>query len=151
MKYIGKNSISNLMKVFMFVFMGITVAISLLLPWLVNLYVGPNGSGYAKIVLLCVLYPCGICGLFVENELRKMFNTLVNKDPFVIENVNSLNRMGYAMILIFVIFVFKVVMLNTIMTMFICFASILLCAFCFILADVFYQAVLYKNDIDLTV
>jgi hypothetical protein len=142
------------MKVLLLVVMAITAGIVAFLPWVVEYYLKIDYgiyNAYARTVLLIVLYPCGMCAFFVENELRRMFRTLEHKNPFVEQNVKSLNRMGALMVVVFAMFIVKIIMLNTIMTMISAFAMLVLALLCFILADVFRQAVIYKLENDLTI
>lgn len=154
MKYIGKKSMAYFVRLLLQVIMGITIIVLIALPWIINEYLAFIRlfiNDYARTVLLIVLYPCGISALIVENELRKMFNSLVDKDPFIQRNVRSLNTMGISMLVILVMLIVKVLTLNSIMTMLLCIASGILAIFCFILADVFNQAVVYKEEHDLTI
>ncbi len=154
MKFVGKYSLSFFMKILILVLMVITVVMIALLPWVVELYLKIDYgiyNSYARTILLIVLYPTALCALFIENELRSMFKTLENTDPFVQRNVKSLNRMGILMLVVFAIFIFKIITLNTIMTMLCAFAIILVAVLCFVLADVFKQAVTYKQENDLTI
>ena len=159
MKYVGKYSLSFFVKLLLVLLMVATFAFIVILPWVVEKYLELDyGSIFqaaclvrAKTILLIVLYPVGICALLVENELRSMFKTLEEKDPFVERNVKSLNRMGFLMLIVFAFFIFKIFTLNTIMTMLCAFAIILVAVLCFVLADVFRQAVIFKQENDLTI
>ena len=154
MKFAGKKSLSFYMKLLLIVIMTATVAVVAALPWVVEMYLKIDYGVYnshARTVLLIVLYPCGICAFFVENELRRIFKTLEDMNPFIESNVKSLNRMGFLMVAVFAMFIIKIALLNTIMTMICAFAFIILAIFCFVLADVFRQAVIYKQENDLTI
>jgi hypothetical protein len=154
MKFAGKKSLSFYMKLLLIVIMAITAAVVAALPWVVEMYLKIDYGIYnsqARTVLLIVLYPCGICAFFVENELRRIFKTLEDMNPFIEANVKSLNRMGFLMVVVFAMFIVKIALLNTIMTMISAFAFIILAIFCFVLADVFRQAVIYKQENDLTI
>ncbi len=154
MRFVGKYSLSFFVKILLLIVMAVTVLTIVFLPWVVEMYLKIDYGIYdthARTVLLIFSYPCGICTLLIENELRRMFKTLENKNPFVERNVKSLNRMGCLMIIVFAMFVFKIIMLNTIMTMLSTFAIIIVAILCFVLADVFKQAVIYKQENDLTI
>lgn len=153
MKYIGKNSISFAVQIMLIVLLVINVAALIFLPKIVNYYFTNTSEIYAvaKTQLLIILYPCGVFSLIVEYCLMKIFKSLVNKDPFVQSNVKLLNTMGISMIAVTGFFILKIFLLNSLMTMLVCLASGLLAVFCFVLADVFRQAVIYKQDNDLTV
>ena len=154
MKFVGKYSLSFYLKIFLLLIMCATALIVVFLPWVVELYLKIDYGIYtssARTILLIVLYPCGICAFFVENELRRMFKTLEDKNPFVQRNAKSLNIMGFLLIVIFVMFIVKIILLNTLMTMIFAVAIIILSLFCFVLADVFKQAVIFKQENDLTI
>jgi len=167
MKFIGKYSLSFYIKILLLVIMAGTAMIVVFLPWVVEIYLKIDYGTYAdrartviqngtcisraRTILLAVLYPCGICAFLIENELRKIFKTLELKNPFVQRNAKSLNRMGFLLIVIFVMFIVKIILLNTLMTMIFAVAIIILALFCFVLADVFKQAVIFKQENDLTI
>jgi hypothetical protein len=153
MKHIGKNSLSGFIKILLMMCMAAAVIVVGTLPWVVNWYLNILGTdlSYARTILLIALYPCGILAFFVLNELRRIIGTLTDKNPFVIRNVKSLRRIGLMLVLMFLVFIFKIVTLNTLMTMICSFILMLASMFCFVLADVFNQAVIYKQDIDLTI
>jgi hypothetical protein len=154
MKVVGKQSVASVTKIALVSMMVITVGLLITLPWVITYYLKISYhmvNVYAKTVLLVMLYPCGILGFLIENELKKMFRTLETENPFVQENVKSLNRMGGYMVIVLALFIFKMIMLNTVMTMVCGFACIIIALFCFVLSDVFRQAVQYKQDNDLTI
>jgi len=153
MNLVGKNSLSNFMRILIIITMGLTVVAVGLLPWIVDYYLKFIGANpcYAKKILLIMLYPCGILSFLAQNELRRIFKTLANKDPFVKDNVKSLRRIAIYLLIISACFIFKIVMMNSIMTMIGTFGFIMIALLCFILADVFNQAVIYKMDNDLTI
>ena len=156
MKYIGKKSMSFAVEIILLVLMVINILILIFLPRVITFYLEhyyniTNVFSPEKTILMIILYPCGLAALFVEYNLKKIFRTLVNRDPFVQENVMSLKIMGYAMIVVTVFLLGKIFLLNSIMTMLGCLASALLTVFCFVLADVFQQAVYYKQDNELTI
>lgn len=100
----------------------------------------------------CVLYiGSGILALMIVRELRRMFGTVLEDNAFIMENADSLKRMGkfvfpgfslpypaapciHAQATVVVIIVFSIAGL-----------------FCFVLCQVFEQAVRYKEENDLTI
>lgn len=156
MKYSGKNSVSFFMEILLFVIMISTAAVVVFLPKIIDFYLKTMYNmqptlSMAKMTLLIVLYPCALAAFVVENELRKIFKSLVKEDPFVQRNVRALNIMGISMLIILAMFVVKIVLMNTLMTMVLCLGCGILAIFCFVLADVFKQAITYKQDNDLTI
>ncbi|MEX1377898.1 MAG: DUF2975 domain-containing protein [Eubacteriales bacterium] len=156
MKYIGKSSLSFFMELILVIIMIANIAVLISLPWNIEYYlrminIAPSAWIRAKNILMIILYPCGISSLMVAFELKKIFRTLVKKDPFVQNNVHSLKTIGFAMTTVTVFLFAKIFLMNSLMTMLGAFASILMAVFCFVLADVFQQAVYYKQDNELTI
>ena len=140
---------------FMLVLMAVAVISLVILPWIVSDYVAYvyfyTGSSFVKTYFLIVLYASGLLSIIVLYELRMIFRSCVNEDPFVIRNVTSLKRIGMVASLIGLIFVTKAVLFLTYLTMIVIFVFALAALFCFVLADVFEEAVKHKAEIDLTI
>lgn len=156
MKYIGKNSLSFITEVILIGIMAVNVLVLIFLPqittyYLQRIYNIQEVCQRTKMILLIILYPCGVCSLLVGYNLKGIFRTLVEKDPFVQRNVKSLKVMGFAMLAVTAFLIGKIFMLNSVMTMLGALASGLLAVFCLVLADVFQQAVYYKQDNELTI
>lgn len=154
MKYAGKKSLSSYLKVFIILLMITAVVTIITLPKLFRIYV--QWLGYAEPPaylnsLLGIVYISGIMSFFILNNLRKIFNTLENLDPFVYSNVKSLRRISYLCFLIGIIYIAKIFILNSFMTIIIIFIFIICGFFALILSDVFNQAVIYKEENDLTI
>lgn len=140
---------------FMVVLMVVAVVSIVALPWIVSAYVNyvyfVTGSSMIKYYFLGVLYVSGFLSLVVLYELRRVFQTVVEEDPFVARNVVSLKRIGMASLLIGLVFVTKAVLFLTFLTLIVIFVFALAALFCFVIADVFEEAVAHKHEIDLTI
>ncbi len=139
----------------MVVLMGVALISLVGLPWIVSRYVNYvyviTGSSYIKYYFMAVLYFSGILSLVVLYELRRIFISCALNDPFVVRNVTSLKRIGYASLAIGGVFVTKAVFFLTFLTLIIIFVFALAALFCFVLADVFEEAVNHKQENDLTI
>lgn len=140
---------------FMYLLMGIAVVSIIGLPWIVKSYVSYvydiTGSSFIRNYFLGILYVCGVLSLVVLYELKRIFTTCVAEDPFVMQNVTSLKRIGFASMAIGMVFVTKAVFFWTFLTLIVIFVFALAALFCFVLADVFEEAVNHKQEIDLTI
>lgn len=101
--------------------------------------------------ILVILYIAGICSIVVLNELRKIFKTCYNDNPFIIQNVNSLKLISSMSFIITIIFASKIVVINSFFTMIVVFVFILATLFCYVLAELFESAVMYKAENELTI
>lgn len=155
MKYSGKKSLSAFLKIFIILLMAVAAVVIIGLPIFFKMYLEWLGIFTTNVIgynyLLAVLYITGVASFFLLNELRKIFNTLENCDPFIINNVKSLKKICYLCFLIGIVYTTKIFVLNSFMTLIIVFIFIICGFFALILSDVFNQAVKYKDDNDLTI
>ena len=90
----------------------------------------------------CVLYiGSGILALMIVRELRRMFGTVLEDNAFIMENADSLKRMGK----------FSFFLASTPATVVVIIVFSIAGLFCFVLCQVFEQAVRYKEENDLTI
>lgn len=110
----------------------------------------PNiGNHY---IPMCVIFMlCGCLALWIIQHLRKIFKTVLNEDCFVEENVTSLKRMGWASFLISVLTIIRLFFVITPATLAIVLVFFIAGLFSFVLAQVFAQAVAYKEETDFTI
>ena len=145
----------GVLSYFMVFLMGVAVVSLIGLPWIVRTYVNyvhaVTGNAFVKYYFLGILYICGILALVVLRELRCIFNTCVAGEPFIMGNVTSLKRIGLASMIIGLVFVTKAILFLTFLTLIVIFVFALAALFCFVLADVFVEAVNHKAEIDLTI
>ena len=153
MKNNNTYMLSSFLKITVIVLMVVTVGLLIVLPSIVQRYLMVMGTKatFPRMVLLITLYPCGVLALFIENELRRMLITLKTGNPFVLQNVQSLRRIAVFLLVMFACFIYKILALNTLMTMVVAAVLLLVAFFCFTMADVFNQAVQYKEENDLTI
>lgn len=93
----------------------------------------------------------GVFALAILSELCKMFRTVINADPFVKENVNSLKNMGYYAFIIAISMVAKLFFVVTPATIILVLVFVIAGLFSLVLSQVFDQAVTYKLENDLTI
>ncbi|CAM3080136.1 DUF2975 domain-containing protein [Sporolactobacillus spathodeae] len=127
--------------------------IFLSLPWSVNWYerLLPEESNENYWFLLIFLYVTGFFALEIVFELRRIFNTLNKHDPFLIENVRSLQHMAVASFLITAGYIVKIIFFNSFLTIIIAMVFVIAGLFSLVLSEVFHQAVMVKEENDLTI
>lgn len=155
MKYIGKRSLSSFIKLFIILLMIIAVGCLVGLPWLFDLFVNlgylDQVNGFMTNYFMFILYITGMVSLIILNEMRKIFYSLEAKNPFIYENVRSLKKMSTCAIIISLLYISKVIIYNSIMTMLVVLVFFLASLFALVLSEVFKSAVKYKEENDLTV
>jgi hypothetical protein len=130
------------------------------LPWIIKSIVTIDiGSGYQPIIaspglyryFLIFLYTAGLLAFLVLNDLRRLFRSCLTDNVFVKENVKLLLRMAITTFLITLLFLTKVFVVNSLMTMAVVFIFFMASVFCLVLTLLFDRAVQFKLENDLTI
>ncbi|TCS79541.1 DUF2975 family protein [Muricomes intestini] len=101
--------------------------------------------------ILIIYGLAGICGVTILNQLRKMIKTVMDKNCFVDNNVQSLKLMGKVSLTISILFIIELFFLPTPVTFVIILTFFIAGIFSHVLACVFEEAVRYKKENDLTI
>ncbi|MBB6216178.1 hypothetical protein HNQ80_002277 [Anaerosolibacter carboniphilus] len=154
MRIMGEKSLSAFVKLMLdFIFIGgigIFISLPKTVNWYLN-YIHANVSIAIYYFLLGLLAITGIFALIIVYEIRKIFTTLTRKDPFMMDNVRSLRRMGIASFLIAFCYIFKILFYNSFMTIILVMVFTIAGFFSIILAEVFHQAIIVKEENDFTI
>lgn len=102
---------------------------------------------FATIILLA----SGLVCVYILWQLKVIFKTLMNGNPFIHANVSCLRKIAMSCLAISFIFVVKMIVLPTISTIVIVAIFIVGCLLCLTLKDLFKQSIYYKDENDLTV
>lgn len=107
--------------------------------------------GFEYFVQTAAVLFSGVASLFIMYQLKRMFKTVSNLNPFVRDNVESLKNIGIASWCIGVIYIAKAIFLPTISTVMI--IIIFMCGglFCFTLMHLFGTAIEFKEENDLMI
>ncbi|AOT69390.1 DUF2975 domain-containing protein [Geosporobacter ferrireducens] len=154
MKIIGEKSLASAVKILLDLIFLSGIGILLSLPVSVRWYLAHvHGSRDERMYyfLLGLLAITGILALGIVREIRRIFNTLNGKDPFIIENVKSLKHMGIFSFAIAFCYGTKIFFLNSFFTIIILMIFVIAGFFSIILAEVFRKAVEVKVENDYTI
>lgn len=134
---------------FMF-YCGILVTISVPLTFrFLGIYY-PNISNHY--IAMCIIFMlCGVLALWIIYYLRQIFRTVIEEDCFVESNVTALKRMGGASFLISLVTLVRIFFVITPATLVIILVFFIAGLFSLVLAQVFAQAVAYKQENDFTI
>lgn len=126
----------------------VTITVPLSFKFLGSYY--PNiGSNY---VAMCIIFMlCGFLSLWIIYYLRRIFQTVITEDCFVEENVTALKRMGAASFFISLVTLIRLFFVITPATLIIILVFFIAGLFSLVLAQVFAQAVSYKQENDFTI
>ncbi len=134
---------------FMF-YCGILVTITVPLSFKFLGFYYPNiGNHY---IVMCIIFMlCGFLALWIIFHLRCIFRTVINENCFVEKNVASLKRMGTASFFISLVTLIRLFFVVTPATLIIILVFFIAGLFSLVLAQVFAQAVSYKQENDFTI
>ena len=147
-----KETLIKLTKYFLdFMFFG-GIVVTATLPFSLKLlgkYLERVAENYGEVLI--IYFVLGIAAVVIIRELRKIFKTVLEKDCFVHENVESLKKMGkWSFFIVLMSIVRSFVYLTMAMAVIILVFTIA-GLFSMVLAFVFEEAVGFKEENDLTV
>lgn len=106
-------------------------------------------SGYHTFILVFLMLASAL-GLWIILEMIGMLRS-IPQGPFIIRNVRALRRIGVILLALSALFFIKCVFYVTFLTM-ACGLLFILCGlFAFTMRDLFLQAVIFKDENDLTI
>lgn len=134
---------------FMF-FAGVITTICV--PFIIKFY-GNYNTYFAENIweLSLIFILSGIFAVLIIYELRKMFKTVLDDNCFIMENVNSLRKMGTYSFFIAVITCCRLFLYLTPAVIIVILVFIIAGLFSKVLSHVFEKAVTYKLENDLTI
>ena len=101
---------------------------------------------------MCIIFMlCGFLALWIIYYLRRIFRTVIAEDCFVEENITALKRMGISSFGISLITLIRLFFVVTPATLIIILVFFIAGLFSLVLAQVFAQAVSYKQENDFTI
>lgn len=100
----------------------------------------------------CIIFMiAGVFALIIIWELRNMFRTIIDENPFIIKNVISLKRMGICSFAISICMALRLFLVITPAALVLVGVFLIAGLFSLVLSLVFDQAVTYKLENDLTI
>lgn len=103
------------------------------------------------ISMLFIFAVSGVCGLMIIAQLRRMMKTVIEEACFVSDNVRSLQVMARLSLVIAGAFIIKMFIVPTPATAIIVLVFFIAALFSQVLANVFAEAIRYKEETDLTI
>ena len=148
----NRDTIIKITKYLVDFMFGMGILVTLTLPWSIKWagkYLEQLTENYGEIVT--IYFVLGILALAIIWELRKMFRTVLAKNCFVRENVASLKHMCYYSGLIVLMSIVRTIVYTTIAMLVIILVFVIAGLFCQVLAQIFDEAINYKEENDMTI
>lgn len=147
-----KDGITRFTKVILDIMFWGGIVVTATLPVSIRLY-GRINSYFEKYYAaqLILFFLSGVLAVLIIRELRRMFQTVLADDCFILENVVSLRRMGSYSFLIAAVTCIRAVLYLTPAVLVVVLVFVIAGLFSKVLAQVFDKAVTYKQENDLTI
>ncbi len=110
-------------------------------------YVANERALFVKTILLL----SGISAVYILWQMKIIFRTLMQGNPFIHANVSCLRKIALSCMVISFIYFVKLIFMPTISTIVIIAIFMVACLLCLTLKDLFKQSIYYKDENDLTV
>ena len=151
MKVTGKNSLSNFIEICLKIIFILGIIIYILLPFLLKKYVEIFNPVLKYNAALVILYVSGIPALIIVQEFIKMFGTLKQDNPFVMENVKHLKVVSICSLIISIEYIIGIFFIVSIFE--IIFIAVFIIAWLgtYILSELLRKAIEYKEENELTI
>lgn len=147
-----KSIVHYMTKICIDILFYVAIVCCILIPfsssWLFSYFgIVESAALFAKAILLA----SGISCVYILWQLKVIFKTLMDGNPFIHANVACLRKIAVACMVISFIYLIKMVAMPTISTIVIVVIFIVGCLLCLTLKDLFKQSIYYKDENDLTV
>jgi hypothetical protein len=129
----------------------IVIALPFVVHWLPNDLFNRYFFSNSELFSTVFIEVCGILFWVVINEIRKIFKSLDEDEPFVSHNVLHLTRCAWLFLILSALFVLKTIVDFTLLSPVMMIALFIAGLFCRVLAEVFDKAIKVKNENDLTI
>lgn len=147
-----KSFIHRIAKVFIDILFYLSIVCTALVPFFTDdFFKIINYTTEGIILLTVILFLSGICCIYILYNLKKMYKSLLDGNPFAEENVKHFRKIAVSCALIAVIYIIKCFLIFTFGTLVVTAVFSVGCLFCLTLKDLFKQAINYKTENDLTV
>lgn len=149
MKYNSYIGFTKILLDFMFISGVIVCGGVPIIFWIAGKFISMFREYYVPFSIIFML--AGIFALTIIWNLRKMIRTVISENPFVRENVKSLNTMGICAFAIAILMAARLIFVITPAAMVLVLVFLIAGLFSMVLSQVFDQAVTYKEENDLTI
>lgn len=151
---LGFKGLSRVMEISCTIFQIIGTIFVLSLPWTLNYYLLYKQSlvedniYYSMIILLFI---SGVCGFSILHHAKKVLHNINVKNPFTLDTANRIKYISYWCLPVAFIYLLAIVSIPSAFVLLVGLTFLFLAACIFIIAKLFYQAVNYKQENDLTI
>ncbi len=151
MKIIGKNSLSNIIKICLQIVFAIGIIIMIFLPFLFKWYTLNINGTLPYIPSLILLYISGVPALIIVWKFIEMFKSLKEENPFIMSNVKNLKIVSICSLIIAIEYLIGLFFVKSIFSIVVIGVFTIAWLGLYILSELLKQAIQYKEENELTI
>lgn len=154
LQILGQKGLSYVMEVLCSVFQVMGVILVLSLPWTLNYYLLYKHSYVSSAIfnsMLILLVCSGVCAFCILAQAKKILHNINTKNPFSMDTANRIKYISYWCLPIAFAYLVAIIFIPSAFVLLVGLTFLFLAACIFIIAELFYQAVNYKQENDLTI
>ncbi len=151
---LGQKGLSHVMEILCTVFQVIGTILVGSLPWALNYYLLYKHSFVESDVyysMIVLLFCSGVCAFSILQLAKKILHSINTKNPFTLDTANRIKYISYWCLPIAFIYLIAIIFIPSAFVLLVGLTFLFLAACIFIIAELFYQAVNYKQENDLTI
>ena len=151
---LGYKGLSRVMEVSCTIFQVLGTIFVLSLPWTLNYYLLYKHSLVEENIyysMNILLFISGVCGFSILHHAKKVLHNINIKNPFSLDTANRIKYISYWCLPVAFIYLLAIVFIPSAFVLLVGLTFLFLAACIFIIAELFYQAVNYKQENDLTI
>ena len=154
LQILGQKGLSRVMEVLCTVFQFLGVITVLSLPWTLHFYLFYMNSYVETNIyysMLILLFCSGVCAFCILGQAKKILHNINAKNPFTMDTANRIKYISYWCLPIAFIYLVAIIFIASAFLLLVGLTFLFIAACIFIIAELFYQAVNYKQENDLTI
>jgi len=154
LQVLGKRGLSYFLEVLCTVFQVLGTITIISLPWTLSFYLFFKNSYVESSIYYCMmvlLISSGVCAFCILAHAKKILHNINTKNPFTMDTANRIKYISYWCLPIAIIYLVAIIFIPSVLILLVGLTFLFLAACIFIIAALFYQAVNYKQENDLTI
>ncbi len=154
LQILENKSLSQVMEHLCTIFQILGTLLVLSLPWTLNYYLVFKNSYASKNIynsMMILLICSGICAFAILFQSKKILHSINTKNPFTFDTANRIKYISYWCLPIAFAYLIAIFFIPSAFVLLVGLTFLFLSACIFIIAKLFYQAVNYKQENDLTI
>lgn len=150
----AQKNLSLVMEILCTVFQILGTLLVLTLPWTLNYYLMFKNTyvlGDVYYSMLVLLFLSGVCAFAILGQAKKILHNINTKNPFTFDTANRIKYISFWCLPIAFAYLVAIYFIPSAFVILVGLTFLFLSACIFIIGQLFYQAVDYKQENDLTI